>query len=516
MINRKAPSGSIVGFDIQLDPTGTVNEVTPSPHFSATKMIEKFRRILRDLDPKKLEELSNKIDDHILKSGNVHSMRFSDLGADVIEQITTLFFPGTPPLMIPTFALDPTICEWITDEIYQMSSYPTGYKIFNEEGVMVNGPTSGIIIDYGVDGTPMIPLFGKRSNRFSRSNAKAAFETIATTTSRLRTYGEGVITVDTEGLLGPDLEPDNTVLVKESNGTTGTQGCICHVLNALTSTATTLQTPSVYVFPYLAEYITLQLVNVNTSEILPNHLVTVDVVNKKVYFKGTEVLDTYIHMSRSGWLRIGLSAFVSSMSGDISLSVLGHHDPEVFEYEGSQKTLFGLFGISHNLGAGLPPYIPTSNATGLVTFPDLEISMDASTIRHDEGMIYLRWYSHLAHGSTPFSDESHDANLFEVDGQKWITIESESDTLICMRSGYQISTPLTESLENVITALSYSPLSLKHKTTGNPSVTLEGEFSSIATEAPLIKIGPLQGYLKELAIYPVSDNNLSCEFFVGT
>lgn len=516
MVDRKAAGGAISGWDIELDPEGTINEGSRPPVFSATQLINKFRKILNELDPKKLEEISKKVDDHILQSGNVHGMEFSDLGEDVIEQVLGLFIAGTPPSSVPLLAVDPALLNIVQDTLYNVTTSTTPYMVTDVNGVLKTMPVGSVVVDYGVDGTPQIPLFGKKSNRFTKSNAQAALASASALTSRIRAYGEGQVSNDIYGLLGPDKSAGSVVNVHEGNGASGQHGLVCHTLASALNTSDILQTPSIFVNA-ACRYITLKLIDTNGVLNMEQQFVTFDMYTNTVVSQGTDIKATYCRPSATSWVRLGLSAFVEGMSSSVSMAVVGHHVADsLTQIGGSNVHLFSAFGVSHNFGPGLPPFIPTNNNVVAAIYPDLIINTESGMVNKNEGILFMRWNMAQTYGSAVFTDEAFASEPLQVDGEDWISIDVDANTLTYGRSGTVITQDLGDVSGDINTALSYSLAGMKHKSTGVSVSSFSGDLAPVPSDTPVIRIGNLNGYLKEFVVYPKHDSHKACEFLVGS
>ena len=511
---KRGVAGRIEGFArIDIGDENTEAEVSPSPLINPEDLMQRFLQIARDLDPDYLSTIEQKIDEHINETGSVHGFNELTIADSSLDDLIGEILPGVPPLTPPsyTFFFEP-------EEAYKGLTYvnpSTRIYITNRQGTLVTAPASGIPVDYGIDGTPLVPIFPERIQRWIRSQANHANNTNGNAnTQRIQGLNATFGTANTGA---------NAILTPKDTTTASNEAL--HVLSAAgdnphgvtierieTYVQNEVSTFSFFLFRGTKRYITLEIEDDGGTTLYSGKTV-IDLDNNEIHTQVRDVI-VHLHPHPSGWYRIGVTFEHKGTTGDVSfLKVYAHDAPETLSFTGTQgERLFSLFGLNLTRGEGLAPYVETvgSSITLSATSITFNISSHLSTT---EGMLFLSWYGSLNGKKT--SGNEFGGNLLKLNDATEIFKLTATGVKTTVSSTDILTEATYESNMHLAHAISWKDNNpVLSRTTGNilkennSGITISGTLTTTT-------IGPAPGYLRSFAHYARYGSALNLNYLLG-
>lgn len=515
-MTQRGAAGRISEWDrIEIGDTGTEADVDVAvqPKVSVTDILTRFRKLAQELNPDRLADLSEKIDEHIAAPSSIHGIDTSALATDGVQGLLRDLVPGTPPDLPPSYVLyfdPPDTWPGVTYTGNDTDAYITNYR-----GVLVKAPATGLPVDYGVSGMPVVPIFPARSNHWTRSQANhASVRSGSAGSQRIQPSGSTFGTTNTgaSALLTPKdtTTPSDEVLHVLGTAADTTHGVTIERVDTYTTDASA--TVSLYVRQGTRRYLTIDVQNSSSGRSLLTALPVIDLDGKTIV-TGSSEIRLHLHAHPSGWLRLGITFTHDGTTNDVFDVILQSHDDiSDTSFAGTAgERLFSIFGINVTRGEGMAPYIETTgSAKG---FPDSTLFFDISSVLlTTQGMMSLSWIGNgngdLTSG-TGFGGNLLNLNsaieIFKVTGDGVKTVVSNSDILdnVTFSPGRLVSHAIT-----------WGPTGVTSRTTGNQRQTNNSGLT-IAGTLTKTTIGPAPGYLRSFLLYTVSGLPLTLDYLLG-
>lgn len=497
-----SPAGSISGFEnITVDPAGTPAEALPPAPFSITDLIARWRKLSADLNPARLQNLAEMIETHLYTEGSVHNLTADNIGNVTYQAVLKTLLPGTVPPAPPTMFISAVMSD--VESNVTVARTGTMY-VTDVTGKLVAAPADTLVADYGVDGTPMIPIFPERTNYFTTSGAVGAKAVVSGVSSRLVDLNS--TSAQTDGSIkGPDDGTD--VLIVTDTADVGVQHGVELKSIGCAGVDTTVNVTSFFVIPINSTKLSLELFDDASLLDLSSFTATIDLTTGAVLSEGGGFDAVYVHRHPSGWWRVGVQyAIVGTTNIGLRVAGFSGATPE-YTGDGTTKTI-GIACINTTHGAGLAPYILSTGAT--TTVGGTVLTFDGETaINGNQGIFLFEW---LAYQNTAKSTGSiRGTDLFKIDG---VSVIALNDTNVIVTRGAASSTVAYANNEYTATAVSYSLTQLIHKTTGQPKDVVDATITGLSGTFTCT-IGSAPGYMQSFTIYPLADLAYDVNYLTG-
>ncbi len=463
-MRRSATAGTIAGFNrIVVGPDNTIDAgAPPSVQYTIPELMEIISRLIADLDPKRLYDLTMKVQQHLQDFDNPHHVTLEDLTSDVIKDVLTPYMQGTPPSSDPIFSIsaeDAEICETTI-----ACASPT--YVVNRFGNIVQVPPNTHAIDYSC-GFPLLSVWEQRTNLFTNSQM----------------HYNGVIlplnAVEDSTSLVQGIGIGGAVYSVKDDGSNNEHG-----ITLTTPTPTNfsvLYTTSLFLYAYKATGI----IRITKG----SHTAYLDLATRHL---GDTTGRFEVCFLPNGWFRIGYQhSYLSSADRNIKITYALTDD--VNEYLGDDSLIFTVYGLQHEEGKGMSPYIPTVGS--VVTRQEAKLTIDTSlnVFNLMNGTVGFRCKAH-----TPFTPR----NIISVGSDYFVRMTSNLISVKLSDANNIATVSLTNT--DILQEFSFT-YNNHHLLMISNDVTSEQNIPTPPVATGLVTIGPFAGSLYSFQTYGIHE-----------
>ncbi|CAM6000862.1 unnamed protein product [Sphagnum balticum] len=405
--------------------------------------------------------------------------------------LMSLYFPGSSPTSSPVFSMMSLI--GLPDiNVTTPRTAPTTY--IGSNGILYTAAAGVIPVDYET-GAPEFSCWTTRTNTITNSDP---------TVNPNITYVGSTPGSDAT-ILAPDRTSNFSVITEDSS--LGIHGFTLPVSVASGQEFVS----SAFLFPKVSSgYFHISIVEEPTLS------AWIDISTGNVVSIGSQNAFAYCRSLPTGWFRLGLQ-YLADVNGSLTLQV--NYTPTIGNdvYQGTHAETFAFCNLMHAQGTGLSPFIYTNGAPGTVDNSPI-IIYAPNTVNNDGGMFSLEFFeAPSVNGvSAKLMQDMTGAIAINLNPAAIAAVLQLAPSGTASSSSFTTVTPADyNTSDNRIFAMSYGPTTISLKTNDYPRVNDAAQYNPLVGQINTLQIGPLDGYLSSLIIYPGTDTAQALEFLVG-
>lgn len=465
MVNKPGIGGTLAGFtEIRVDPTGTPASTAPL-NATYSELLTQLLKLRADLNPKRLSELTQLMEEHVQNEDNPHSVTLNQLALDLEKDLLRPYMPGTVPTHPPLYAVVSELARYNNHTVSRLDPIYVTTPI----GTLEEIPANTLAIDYHT-GRALISMWNDRTNYLPHSlpeNIDSFSGTNATVTAR-------------PGIVSPRGLANGRMLTE--NDLHGTHGCRFNLPYVGKNTL------SAYVLPMLTTgYITL---NIHDGATVTTR-----------HYSLLEKSGT-VHYNRlpTGWLRLGITSTIMNPNAYATITYRESLDTPI--YLGTNRDIFFITDIQQENGDGMSPIIPTLGTTttrrgSTLTFHDLKLS-DVTGIVVTKGIIYQ--------GNSSIVRNTNDTYQ--------VTLDNSTITAKLNNGTDKIVSSIIPDDNHITIVNTYDETQITQRVNNQVRSVLTELMDQFNHDVG-ITFGPFDGYLHSAAVYGARSTELTEDYLIG-